>query len=113
MHKLRADGKLAPKLEKLFYKPRPEEELYDLRKDPWEMRNLAGDAAHEKKLAEMRSILERWIETTGDKGQAFETAEAYGADMAVYMRGREDEQKEILRRNIADTEAWRKNRTGK
>lgn len=113
MHRLRADGKLAPKLETLFYKPRPEEELYDLREDPWEMRNLAGDAAYAEKLAEMRSILKRWIETTGDKGQTFETADEYGADMAVYMRGREDEQKEILRRNIADTEAWRKGRTGK
>lgn len=112
MHRLRADGKLAPKVDKLFYAQRPEEELYDLREDPWEMRNLAGDSAHQEKLAEMRSILERWIETTGDNGQAFETAEEYGADMAVYMRGREGEQKEILRRNIADTEAWRKSRTG-
>ena len=112
LHAMRAEGKLKPEIEKLFYEPRPEEELYDLRQDPQEMRNLAANPEHRETLAELRSILERWIEKTGDRGQTFETAEEYGSDMTVYLGGREGPQAEILKRNIADTEAWRKQRTG-
>ena len=113
LHSLRAEGSLPPQVENLFYAARPEEELYDLREDPWEMNNLATDPDHGEKLAELRSILNDWIETTGDRGQEFETAAEYGSDMAVYMGGREGPQAEILKRNIADTEAWRVERTGK
>ncbi|MDE0262181.1 MAG: sulfatase [Bryobacterales bacterium] len=110
LHKLRADGALEPEIEAMFYGERPEEELYDLREDPWEMRNLAGDASHAATLAELRSILKEWIAQTGDHGQEFEDAARYGSDMDVYLRGQKGEQGEILRRNIADTEAWREAR---
>ena len=113
MHGLRTEGTLDPQIENLFYEPRPEEELYDLRDDPWELNNLAEDAGHAEKLAELRSILKSWIKETGDQGQEFETAAEYGSDMDVYMGGREGAQAEILKRNIADTEAWRVKRTGK
>ena len=111
LHGLRAEGGLSGQLEQMFYGERPEEELYDLAEDPWEMRNLAGDSTHEKTLLEMRSILKRWIEDTGDRGQAFETAEEYDSDMAVYRRGQQGPQGQILERNIGDVEAWRKART--
>ncbi len=109
---LRAEGGLSPEIEKMLYAPRPEEELYDLAEDPWEMTNLAGDSEHEKTLLEMRSILERWVEQTGDRGQVFETAAEYGSDMAAYRRGQQGPQAEILERNIADVEAWRAMRAG-
>lgn len=42
------------------------EELYDLRRDPYELRNLAADPAHASTLAEMRKELERlMVETRG------------------------------------------------
>lgn len=110
LHKLRADGELTPKIEAMFYGERPREELYDLREDPWEMRNLAGDAAHAATLAKLRSTLKGWIEQTGDRGQEFEDAARYGSDMAVYLKGQKGEQGEILKRNISDTEAWREAR---
>ena len=110
LHKLRDDGKLSPKIKAMFYGERPKEELYDLREDPWEMRNLANDAAHAKTLAKHRSALQEWIGQTGDRGQELEDAAEYGADMAVYLKGQKGEQGEILKRNIADTEAWRKAR---
>ena len=109
---LRAEGALAPEIEKLFFASRPEEELYDLREDPWEMNNLAEDPDHAEKRAELQSILNDWIAATGDQGQEFETAAQYGSDMAVYGRGQKGPQAEILKRNIADTEAWRVQRTG-
>lgn len=47
---------------------RPEEELYDLRADPWELSNLAGSPAHREVLLEMRARLDAWIEEAGDRG---------------------------------------------
>ena len=75
------------------------------------MRNLAGDAEHQEMLARLRSILDRWIEETGDRGQDFESEAEYGADMAVYLRGDQGDQRQILERNIAATQAWRKARS--
>jgi uncharacterized sulfatase len=73
-------GTLDP-IQDLFFQPvKPEEELYDVRADPWEVNNLAQDPAHAKKLNEMRSYLAEWIEyknpATGwrDKGAIPEKA---------------------------------------
>ena len=41
------------------------EELYDLRADPHESRNLAGDPGHQETLAELRAKLEELIERYG------------------------------------------------
>ena len=49
-------------------KTRPKEELYDLKADPHEMKNLADDPAFAKQLAEMRGDVEQWIKETSDKG---------------------------------------------
>jgi N-sulfoglucosamine sulfohydrolase len=48
------------------YLHRPAEELYDLETDPHELKTLAGDAAHAKTLAELRSTLRNWQEQTAD-----------------------------------------------
>ncbi len=112
MHQLHSDGALSPDARAMFYEARPEEELYDVDSDPWEMRNLAGEKEHRATLEAMRAMLGQWIEETGDRGQIFETAAEYDSDMAVYLRGREGTQIEILRRNIADVEAWREARIG-
>lgn len=42
------------------------EELYDLRNDPGEMRNLAGNPACAGKQAEMRAALDGWMRRYGD-----------------------------------------------
>ena len=62
-------GKLTPGQAHFMKPTRPKEELYDLRKDPYELNNLAGDAKSRKVLKEFRSQLDNWIKTTGDKGQ--------------------------------------------
>jgi len=54
---------------------KPEEELYDLAKDPHEVHNLADDPAYAEVLARHRELLKNWIETTGDKGQQPESDE--------------------------------------
>lgn len=45
---------------------RPREELYDLTKDPNELKNLAADAAHAKALDELRTRLKDWQVQTKD-----------------------------------------------
>jgi hypothetical protein len=42
------------------------DEFYDLEKDPWEQRNLAGDAAHGDLLRKYRIRLLSQMEKTGD-----------------------------------------------
>lgn len=107
LHRLHDEGGLPPNLARLFYAPRPAEELYDLREDPWEMRNLAADAEHAETLARLRSLLDHWIERTGDRGQDFESETEYAAEMAVYLHGKQGEQRQILERNIEATRTWR------
>lgn len=45
---------------------RPAEELYDLRKDPGQLRNVAAERAHAKALSRLRAQLEEWQRRSGD-----------------------------------------------
>lgn len=53
-----------------FYQQRPEEELYDLRRDPHELINRAEDPALQSVKNELRGKLEQWMEQQGDKGRS-------------------------------------------
>ena len=58
----------------LFFGPdRVPEEFYDLANDPHEINNLANDPQHATALEQHRKYLAKWIEKTGDKGQAMES----------------------------------------
>ena len=69
MKDLHAEGKLTPVQQLFMAERRPEEELYDIQADPWEVKNLAASPGHRDVLKRMRGILEAWIRQTGDKGQ--------------------------------------------
>jgi N-sulfoglucosamine sulfohydrolase len=56
------------------YHKRPAEELYDLKADPWELRNLAADPAHAATLRELRADLDAWMKQQGDEGLKTERA---------------------------------------
>jgi arylsulfatase A-like enzyme len=45
---------------------RPAEELYDLKKDPQQLVNVAADPAYAKSLARLRAELDAWQRATGD-----------------------------------------------
>jgi len=49
-----------------FANPYPAEELYDLRKDPAQLTNLAGQAAYAEAVAQGRKFVKAWTEETGD-----------------------------------------------
>jgi N-sulfoglucosamine sulfohydrolase len=53
------------------YHERPREELYDLRNDPFEQRNLAADVSQARRLEEFRQEMRRWMTAQGDKETVF------------------------------------------
>ena len=61
-------GKLNEVQAKYWLPTKPEEELYDLEKDPFEINNLAYNTKYHKVLIKHREILENWTNTYGDKG---------------------------------------------
>lgn len=54
------------------YLRRPAEELYDIRSDPFERKNLAGDPEHRALLESLRARVKAWMKQQGDKGMETE-----------------------------------------
>lgn len=52
-----------------FKTPKPKEELYDLNKDPYELRNLADEIRLKDTLFFLREVLDKWIIHTNDLGE--------------------------------------------
>jgi len=75
MKLLYSQGRLTPEQAHFFAPTRPAEELYDLRADPHELRNLADDPACSDTLNALRARLDAWIAETGDKGETPEDPE--------------------------------------
>ena len=51
-----------------FYVTRPEEELYDIVNDPFDLKNLADDPKYAANKAELRTKLEAFMKQQNDKG---------------------------------------------
>lgn len=65
---LQQDGKTDATQTAFWKVPQPVEELYDTRTDPWEIRNLAGDTKHAKRLEKMRAATFDTMKTIRDTG---------------------------------------------
>jgi arylsulfatase A-like enzyme len=61
----RDEASVATYFERAFAK-RPAEELYDVRKDPFELHNIALDAGYAADKGKLREALQHWMVTTGD-----------------------------------------------
>jgi N-sulfoglucosamine sulfohydrolase len=61
-------GELNPAQRAFMAPTKPEVELYDLRNDPFEVHNLAGNAEVAKVEAELRAELDHWRKRIGDQG---------------------------------------------
>ena len=105
-----AAGKLDATQKLLFRDTRPREELYDLKADPHEIRNLADDPGYVDKLTEMRDRLSVWMEVSDDKGRQPEPTKMYDSDMSVYLdtltRKGEAEHLQKVRENIVLNKRW-------
>jgi N-sulfoglucosamine sulfohydrolase len=53
------------------YHERPAEELFDLRTDPLELKNLAADPAQATRLAALRADVDAWMKAQGDEGKVY------------------------------------------
>lgn len=106
LRELHAAEKLDDLTERLLFAPtRPQEELYDVVADPFELNNLAADPKHASELETMQKRLARWEESTKDKGRQPEPLAMYESDMAVYLKeGRKD--LADLKRNIDLNKKW-------
>ena len=83
-----ADGEMTPlQASYMSAETRPEEELYDLEKDPDQLNNLAKDPEYVSVLKQHRQILEEWIEKTGDQGQKMDSPEELKA-VYNYAKGK-------------------------
>ena len=67
--RLHEEGKLSGPPALFFAPTKPPEELYDTQADPFEIRNLAGDAKYQKVLKRMRQAVDRWVKETKDLGE--------------------------------------------
>lgn len=56
-----------------FRESKAEEELFDVDNDPHELTNLAMNPEYEEKLIELRTEMDRWMESIDDKGRLPET----------------------------------------
>ena len=67
-----ASGQLTEKQAFYFQASRPNYELYDLKADPHEINNLAGNPEYEKELNRLIAALEDWYEGVGDRADVSE-----------------------------------------
>ncbi len=78
----------------LVLEKKPDEELFDLLNDPWELNNLADDPSYQDKLIEMRTAHARWSDNTKDSGLIPETImrsweKKYGKSIYEILRERD------------------------
>ncbi len=59
-------GKTLPHQQQIFAVPCPEEQLFQVSKDPYQLRNLADQPAYAAPLKLARQLLADWTEQTGD-----------------------------------------------
>ena len=111
LKQLHADGKLNAVQSLIMAETRPEEELYHLIDDQWEIRNLANDPKHLDKLREMRGILANWIIESDDHGRFPESEAAYDSQMKGYLNAQvkngRTEAAQKLQKNINLMKQWK------
>ena len=87
MKQLKAEGRLTPEQSFFMADTRPEEELFDLDADRFEVRNLAGVPENRATLDNLRGRLEKWIEETGDTGATPENPLPAEYDLRTHADG--------------------------
>ena len=64
-------GRLTSAQRRLFEVPRARLELYDLKTDPWELRNVADEPRYAKQVRELAAVLQQWMEQSDDFPAAY------------------------------------------
>ncbi len=109
MKELFDQGKLDPIQSQIYAAKRPKEELYDLRNDPWEIKNLASDENYAAELKRHRKALADWEIAINDLGKIPESEAQYDSDMEAYLGPKKGASKNaILLKNIEQMKQWAK-----
>jgi hypothetical protein len=66
--RLQAAGQLSGPAALWMRTSRPPEELYDVRRDPHQIENIAAEPAHRATLERMRAVVLEWMTRVGDQG---------------------------------------------
>jgi N-sulfoglucosamine sulfohydrolase len=102
--RLHGKAELAPAQAICFNAPRAAEELYDLKLDPFEMKNLAADDRYFPLLRAMRAALADWESKTKDAAPKLRTADEFdrltGMPTPARVRPRPGK-KEMLEQGLA------------
>ncbi|MDA9763910.1 sulfatase [Opitutales bacterium] len=97
-----ANGEMKGHLSLFFGDTRAPEEFYDLKNDPFELYNLAGNPAFADDLADHRKLLADWIEDTGDQGQYSESDVGLLNELSVWPDVNVSPEFERVRPMLAD-----------
>jgi hypothetical protein len=73
MRELYEKGELNDVQARLMAPTRPQEELYDLESDPYEIKNLADSIDHREIKQLLSAALDSWIQETNDQGRIAES----------------------------------------
>ncbi|MGB5512588.1 MAG: sulfatase [Woeseiaceae bacterium] len=86
--RLYKSGNLTADQSRPFRTPRPEEELYDIHSDPYELINLAGDAEFFAILEQHRAALAAWTEETDDFIPSVRTPDEFDRETGARLPAR-------------------------
>ena len=104
MKQLYNDNKLDSVQARFFLDERPEEELYDLIEDPYEVNNLAANPEYVTILNKYQKILNDWIRETNDKGQFPENEEGLKFMLGIWGKNAINVEYDPLREKFKDLE---------
>ncbi len=94
-----ADGRFTPQQAQFMAATKPVEELYDLKRDPDELNNLAFDPEYQTRMAELREILDGWMRDTDDQGQYPESDAGIREVLEFYNKCQSPECLDYLKRH--------------
>jgi len=104
MKQLYAESKLDSIQERFFSNERPAEELYDIKKDPYELNNLANHPNYLETKNEYAGVLENWIKETDDKGQYAESKEGLKLMLGIWGKNAINPEFDVLREEFPNLE---------
>lgn len=104
MHQLHNDKKLNSTQDIFMSDERPEEELYHLSSDPFELNNLAKDTKYDNVVKEYSNILDDWIIKTDDQGQYPENEENLKLMLGIWGKHAINPEYDALRKKYPDLE---------
>ena len=102
MHQLHMENKLDSIQDRFLSDKRPEEELYYLKEDPFEINNLAENPDYTNILSKQSNILDNWVLKTDDKGQYPESDEGLKLMLGIWGNNAINPEYDYLRKKYPD-----------